>query len=130
MVNNFNLTEIPDWKWDALCAGLDPDFDTSYEGPANRLIERYCNRCPVRRECFDEAVYLRRVERLRPTGIWGGVRWIEGQPEGQKFRERLSRDDRVERAQRDRGQETTELAGDRPRSGSYANNRRWYGRSR
>lgn len=72
-----------DWRSEAKCAGAEPtlfeartagqlktNFKTPERDPVVRQALEYCNECPVRAECYDEAVN----EVLFPVdGVWGGV---------------------------------------------------------
>jgi WhiB family redox-sensing transcriptional regulator len=62
------------WRQQAACKGA--NTSVFFPGRGDRLDEAkaYCDRCPVRPQCLDEAMALRSVpgqERL--MGVWGGT---------------------------------------------------------
>ena len=62
------LSEIPDWRKDALCAETDPEVFFPEKGGSARWAKSICAVCDVREQCLAEA--LVNGERY---GIWGGV---------------------------------------------------------
>lgn len=63
-----SLPRAPEWMADAACARTDPEafFPEKGSGADARKI---CADCPVRQQCLDMALNLRR----NPDGIWGGT---------------------------------------------------------
>lgn len=85
------LLDVPDWKADAHCAGMNPSvfFPHPPTRPTGGALRRYeaevavakahCRRCDVQAECLAYALANR-----EPFGVWGGMsveerRRIEGQ---------------------------------------------------
>jgi WhiB family redox-sensing transcriptional regulator len=63
------------WRESALCAQADPEAFFPEKGGSVKAAKRICARCPVRRECLEEA--LARRERF---GIRGGLTARERRP--------------------------------------------------
>lgn len=61
----FNL---PEWYRGALCAQTDVELFYPERGDSARPAKSVCAKCPVKKECLDDA--LARGERF---GIWGGL---------------------------------------------------------
>lgn len=62
------MTPAP-WRWDALCAQVDPElFYPEPERATTSQARRVCLACPVRAECLADA-----LERNERFGIWGGT---------------------------------------------------------
>jgi WhiB family redox-sensing transcriptional regulator len=62
------------WRAKAACKGSDPSIFFPERGQSLEPARAICARCPVRRECFWEAMALRELpgqERL--MGVWGGT---------------------------------------------------------
>lgn len=71
------------WWEKAACAGADTDifFPLGKKGRKKEddsntpeVIKLFCERCPVRSECFDEAMSVQGINRYdKLYGIWGGT---------------------------------------------------------
>ena len=56
---------------EALCKGEDPDmFFPAIGKPAARVIETYCNPCPIKNKCREFATQFN-----MSYGIWGGTNY-------------------------------------------------------
>jgi WhiB family transcriptional regulator, redox-sensing transcriptional regulator len=66
---SFVLPEAFDWEIQAACREMDPEiwFPDHANGKAEKP-RRICYRCPVRRECLEEA-----LKNPETHGIWGGL---------------------------------------------------------
>jgi WhiB family redox-sensing transcriptional regulator len=60
--------EIPDWKAQANCLGVDPDLFFPERGMSTREAKEVCRGCVVREDCLEYA--LANGEKF---GIWGGL---------------------------------------------------------
>ena len=62
--------ELPSWRDDAACLGMDPDLFFPPQGGATNGAEakQICGGCPVQAECLEYALKTRPV-----YGIWGGL---------------------------------------------------------
>ena len=63
----------PDWMARAACRGADPELFFPKNGREAQVTAKYvkatyCNPCPVRNECLQEA-----VANCELIGIWGGL---------------------------------------------------------
>jgi WhiB family redox-sensing transcriptional regulator len=62
------------WRAQAACKGSDPSIFFPERGQPLAPARAICGRCPVRQECFDEAMALRALPGLeRLMGVWGGT---------------------------------------------------------
>ena len=72
-----------DWSADAACKGADLNvFFPSQDGPysneaAYTLAASYCERCPVRQTCLEEALFIEERGGQEPHGFVGGKRPME-----------------------------------------------------
>lgn len=76
----------PAWHERAACGSVPdpeiffPDHGNTVNTPTARLAKQYCQTCPVRIECLDDA---------EPHGIWGGLtageRHAMGRPRRKTF---------------------------------------------
>ena len=61
--------ELPTWRDDAACLGMDPDLFFPPPGwYGAEEAKAICQGCPVRAECLEYALQTRPV-----YGIWGGL---------------------------------------------------------
>ncbi len=64
--------DIAPWRESAACARVDPELFHPERGPGERRAmaqaKAVCARCPVQRECLDDA-----LEQDDRYGIWGGL---------------------------------------------------------
>jgi WhiB family transcriptional regulator, redox-sensing transcriptional regulator len=60
--------EVPDWKSQANCMGVDPDLFFPERGMSTREAKEVCRGCVVREDCLEYA--LANGEKF---GIWGGL---------------------------------------------------------
>ena len=62
--------ELPTWRDDAACLGMDPDLFFPPKGGATKGADakQICGGCPVQAECLEYALKTRPV-----YGIWGGL---------------------------------------------------------
>jgi hypothetical protein len=62
--------ELPTWRDDAACLGMDPDLFFPPRGGATKGADakQICGGCPVQAECLEYALKTRPV-----YGIWGGL---------------------------------------------------------
>ena len=67
----------PDWHLQAACAGANTDLFFAGRGTklANRVVEFYCQPCPVRAECLADELRITPYDR---RGIRGGVHFGRG----------------------------------------------------
>lgn len=68
-----NLPLLPvgadeEWRDLALCAQADPDAFFPGKGDPIAAARAVCRRCPVARECLEDAL----AQDEQPHGIWGG----------------------------------------------------------
>lgn len=71
------LINTPDWLDRAECAGAWAQADdATFKGEIDQFVRRYCNACPVRRECYAKGQEIGAV-----SSVWGGV-WftVDGIP--------------------------------------------------
>lgn len=67
---------IKSWTLRAACRGLQDDTmfpERMDRGEVKRLVTRYCNTCPVKKECLVTALQLEAEDENRRHGIWGGT---------------------------------------------------------
>lgn len=64
----------PGWRYDALCAQVDPSLFFPEQGDNGYEARKVCGLCPVRAECLAEA-----LPRPHLIGIWGGTSHSERQ---------------------------------------------------
>lgn len=62
-----------DWRARGACRDMAPEifFPDARDKKANEFAQRVCSRCPVIRECLEEAFRWDRA--LETTGVWGGA---------------------------------------------------------
>jgi WhiB family redox-sensing transcriptional regulator len=67
-----NIANIVNWQERAACRGADTDLFYPPRGynihDYKKVIETYCDNCPVRQDCLDYA-----IENCENLGIWGGL---------------------------------------------------------
>jgi WhiB family redox-sensing transcriptional regulator len=57
-----------EWRWDAVCATVDPDLWFPETGKSTRDPKALCRRCPVTAECLQDA-----LDHNDRYGIRGGL---------------------------------------------------------
>jgi hypothetical protein len=112
------------WQDEAACRGLDPAEAMRIFFPArgerNAEAVDYCNACPVRQECLDDALAERGY---RTLGVWGGM--------SERQRRSVPQKARVARVCALNGCPVTFTPTDRrqlyctPNHAKYAANRKW-----
>lgn len=60
-----------DWRQDALCAQIDGDLWFPAKGGSFNAAKRFCDTCPVRQECLEDALAL--PQEADWYGMRGGV---------------------------------------------------------
>ncbi|WP_157405234.1 WhiB family transcriptional regulator [Actinopolyspora halophila] len=78
-----SMTKAGSWRRHAACAGADPElFSVQHQKTLNRVgydlrrhpVTRqaleYCDRCPVKQECLNDALT---ETGFAAVGIWGGI---------------------------------------------------------
>jgi hypothetical protein len=60
------------WRDRAACRGKDRSLWFDASAPARAIAERVCARCPVRRDCAEDALALL-VDCAAGSGVWAGV---------------------------------------------------------
>ncbi len=63
------------WRVSANCIGIDPELFFSDDSEKTRTAQRVCERCYVRKECWDYAVEHHPLE-----GVWAGTKPRERGP--------------------------------------------------
>lgn len=63
------MSSKSNWVLRAACRGQDVELFYSSDPLQVRAAVRICSGCPVRRECFEDA-----IDRGEPFGVWGGLK--------------------------------------------------------